>query len=373
MRLAGGFAVLITCCTGPVSALAASGCHDTAWDLKGAHAAFSHGSEFTRDLGGQRDYYQFQIISRGSWDPEFPGRACFQYQIQQIASSSSKDAIQQFRWPDIGLPFTDVTPFPPTKTYRDRITHLDSAAYVPTEVEAFENSKAITLAVLPLEVAAINSTKFPGGPFKTIKLNASDDFFQDRSGGGGIEFAEYRAREQFPSTTSALDNADIPLAPVFAVPNYLAQQSALNSGLAQGKTSLSVTALVSPEVYDTDRGKDAVYVLRTEIAVHSADDSEIQIYAPSLREKPLRVDGPVSPGSIMDFVRDIKESKNVKRSVYKGVFVSTTVVKNTKERNPAYFIVDYPVTVATKQGSSCIIVSGFSAFPISLDQKYCKK
>jgi hypothetical protein len=126
-------------------------------------------------------------------------------------------------------------------------------------------------------------------------------------------------------------------------------------------------------IITSGRVSEGHYVLNTDIRVDAAKPSELQLFVPGL-ERTMGMDGPVNSDAIITFVSQIRTHQNEPKPIEDEHFESTTYLPISRDFSaPAYFVVDYPVTLRTKETSFCVTVSLFSAYPLNLDDSFCGK
>ncbi len=284
--------------------------------------------------------YPFSTYSLATRHPTSPNRICLRYEIE----NDGTQMIQSFRWKDIELPFTDVPPsnVPPGRTRWDNdvFSKYDHVGVVTSNVTAFGDSVASTRALIPVE-----QIEHRNGPQEPIQL--------------------YKVSDQFPSVANFLITAGIPLTPVLAVPRSAAGSvEPLVSRFRTGGSQL----IVSNEFIS---GKS---VLATEIAVDGPSaDTEPRLFAPGIQTKQSYL-GPISADSIIAFAKNIQERRHEQKLLFKGVFyASEQLPKESSQPAPMFFVVKYPITVETKGQAFCVIVSGLSAYPVNIDDRYCER
>ena len=276
--------------------------------------------------------YPFATFTIASRDPTDQHKICLHYEIENLGP----ELIKSFRWKDIQLPFTDVPHQPRVRWDKNKYSRYDALGTVTSKVVAFENSPATTKTLLPIE---------------QIEQNKSSDYG---------ELKEYKVIEQFPSVEKALAEAGMPLTAVLAVPRSATDIPPLVSRFQTGEAVLTASSEV----------RTIKSFLGTAIRIAVPPAAEAELFAPSV-ERRRTISPLIKADSIIDYIKRVQQRQHERTPLESGVFYSVVDVP-TNQPDPAFFVVDYPVTVQTKQGSFCIILTGFSAFPINLDDRYCE-
>jgi hypothetical protein len=292
------------------------------------------------------DQYPFATYSIASPDPTSPGRICLRYEVRNTRATSAGTSVdpvlRSFRWNDIGLPFVDIPPGPDLRWFKPDFSAFQSAYIAPSEVGAFEKSRATTTAILTGETVAAREK--PGsGPPPLYPL--------------------YNLTDRLPAVAPILKSAHIPATPVRAVSLEQAEAlSTITNRFSVGKTILNVGSQFS---------KDS-RAIQTSVTIEGPARTEAQLFAPTLHED--RKVGPVSLDLIRLFVSEAEKGAIEPRSLKDGRYVSILYPPPPKTKDePAFFIVTYPLTVRSKTNSFCIVVTGFSPYPLNLDGSYCAK
>jgi hypothetical protein len=293
------------------------------------------GSVFRRD----HHEYPFATLSVAAKDPTAPdSRVCFRYEIK----CTGDEEIRSFRWKDIELGFVDVDKQHPVRWYNTAFTKYDWVGKVSTSVGAFERSVATTTALLPVEQV------------------------EQEHLGNGARIFEYKLTDRFPSAVPVLAEAHMPLTPVLAVPAKIAPEiPPLVSKFRSGETELTV--------FTSSKFSGKSYLIDTNIRIDGPGRAEAELFAPALNAKSAIFE-PINADAIVRFVKHIDKDGHERKPIVDGVFDSFTELAAFGDTTvPAFFIVKYPVTVRAKERSFCITVSGFSAYPVNLDDWYCEK
>jgi hypothetical protein len=367
------FAILALCDFGAAIAQGRACATDTSAqdpDLRtGDPGVVSGGGVLTRG----HDQYAFSTFSAGNWDPMMPGRACLRYEIfnngnliaHQQTQDGMDDTIYSFRWHDIGfVEFKNISYHEHCRFYSGKPTNYDSLTEAPSVVNAFENANATTRALLPIEVA---EKKSPGENEKTNQIRKTYKLTGELSPAKGF-LQPYSVAEHFPSIGDILSAAHIPSSPVWAVPTELALQGPLRPSpdyLQIGEASLRVRT--------SSRYSEGRYVLETDIDVGAPVSSEPQLFAPGL-EQVTSIEEPIDANAIVKFIHRLQERQLNPKKLDDGRFQSVIYLPISKDLSvPSYYLVDYPVTMRTKNASACVTASVFSAYPINLGESFCKR
>ena len=290
------------------------------------------------------DEYPFETFSIASPNLTAPGKVCFRYEIENISDKTIAPAgnpsgdIKAFRWKDIGLSFVDVSRAHRVRRLKNEYTRFDAVTESNSDVAAFESANATTTALVTVEQAEQKGDK------------------------GGPKLPLYKLTDRFPTTANALAEAHIPPTPVRAVLRAVAGDlSSISDELLTGDTRLSVSSDIKDE--------GTFYLLQTYINVDAPADSDPALFAPALSSKSV-ISEPLSEGSIREFTNNILNDE--RKTLEGGRFISVSEVKTPENSDfPAFFIVNYPISLITKYGSICLAVSVFSAYPLNLDDGFC--
>jgi hypothetical protein len=281
--------------------------------------------------------YPFSTFSIAKRDPGDPNRICIKYEIENDTSpyennaSRGKQLIKGFRWKAIGLGFTDVDVLHRFKWLKPDFTNIDVLQVSASDVGAFENSSATTTAVFTTEESL------------PAKSNARP-------------IRSYKIADRFPSTISNLAEAHLPLTPVIPIPNESATKiEPLVTKIDTGELKMDIS---SSAVYKGGTN----YSLRTSINFDGLSSNKVDLYAPTLQ--PYQELNTIGPEDILKFVNAIQKDGEKKSFAKDGFFSDTIVSGPQSPSEPAFFVVDYPITVRTKTGATCTVVSGFGAYPI---------
>jgi hypothetical protein len=164
-----------------------------------------------------------------------------------------------------------------------------------------------------------------------------------------------------------LAEAHLPSTPVIPIPNELAAEvKPLVTKINAGELVIDVS---STNVY-----KGNFNSLQTIIKFDSLSSNEVDLYAPTLPSIPPFIkSSEIGPDTILKFVNEIRSNLEKKNFNKAGFYSETVVPVPQSSSEPAFFVVNYPITVRTKTEAICIVVSGFSAYPINTDETYCQQ
>jgi hypothetical protein len=302
-----------------------------------------------------KEQYPFTTFSLAERDTTDPKRVCFRYEIENDTqfnknnNGSASQTIQAFRWKDIGLEFVNIDNSQRFKWQKVGFTNYDELQVAASSVAAFENSPATTTTILSTEDTNSDTGGGNSGKARPIRT--------------------YRITENFPSTVSPLKEAHIPATPVISVSNASARDiKPIVNRIIAGDLVITVS---NRSFFKGDR-----YALETEIDLGGRSSNEVELYAPTL---PFKSDGElihaVTSDDMIQYIQQTRNNldKSEKKEFGKDGFFADTFIPVPKSASePAFFIVDYPIALQTKLESICVVISGFSAYPINVNDWYCK-
>jgi hypothetical protein len=262
----------------------------------------------------ERMQYRFEALSL--WGSETPTsyKTCFRYEIKNL-SSRKMEAVS---WPDTGMEFVDID-----KADRSRWTNPSlpphPAVTDMSEIKAFERSSDLVPAYLP-----------------TITRRAAGLLPSAMDGTG---FAEFDLRDSMPEAIKVLELANLPTRRVTvmsldALPNRTAL---LTSEFSNGTLAFEHTSTAFYE------GK-TIFVSQSINFFRVSSETEFSApYISALNS----LTSPVDTDAVSRFASVIREMKGQWNKLNGGKW-NKTVTAPIGGGATAIFIVNYPVTVRTK-------------------------
>jgi hypothetical protein len=309
-------------------------------DGPSANGDLENGQKEVLSRFGKFDYhrqqYRFEALSLWGFEHPTSDKTCFRYEIK----NHSGQKLEAVSWPDTGMNFVDIAVADRSHWMNPSIPPY-AAVQDMSEIKAFTRSSDLVRAYLPAvtrHAAGLPPSSMPG-----------------------VGFAEFDLRDSMPAAVKTLETANLPIRGI-----TIMGLDALPSDGSFLTSQFSNRTLAFQHISGAFREGQTITVKET-IKFYRLT-SETEVSAPYIFAlNSLKV--PVDEEAVSQFASMIKEMKNQWNSAEKwdDKLVTAPIGPGT----PALFIVNYPVTVRTKDEIFCLSVTSYSVLPVEAAANYC--
>jgi hypothetical protein len=270
---------------------------------------------------------------------------CLRYEIENVGTRP----IPLLYWKLIAERTTaDLLPQTRVTRVLRRLSVTRDAIRAPTQIRAFRAEELTSVAWQALEDA----------PTKKAAIDGLPAFHFERAANLDPDVAAAVADRQIPDADVAVID---PLVDPLALPPLVSD--ALRGLFGDLETSSLVykagpASALTPIRYGT----------QTSVMLTKHDNNTVSVYAPALVAMDSR-----DTRTTADFLRSLKSSRRpISRIEEKGEY---SVFNLGDQPAPRLYVIEHPVTIkwkeAGKEVSTCIKVSSYSRFPVSVGDDYC--